>query len=183
MARAAVLSASLPTSYIWIKSTRPEWSWTTGQRQRLLFFPRFCAQLPTGWRHWKRRPQHSHETADGGGLVLPVAGPSLRSAVSAQGSYAPLLSPISNPDQGCIKAVRWPASQLAPSAPWTWNRAGSSSNHVGDHQRQKNPKFPDQGVSTEAPARNLGLCSCFFYVTLSPKLAFLSSQIGFLIFF
>lgn len=26
MARAAVLSASLPTSYIWIKSTRPEWS-------------------------------------------------------------------------------------------------------------------------------------------------------------
>lgn len=67
----------------------------------------------------KRRPQHSHQTANGGGLVLPVAGLSLRSAVSAQGSYAPLLSPISNPDQGCIKAVRWTASQLAPSAPWT----------------------------------------------------------------
>lgn len=63
--------------------------------------------------------------------------------------------PVSHPGCGCTETVRWSARQLAPSRPWTWNRAGFRSNYMGDHPRQK-PRGSCPGMGQRA-CREYGL--------------------------
>lgn len=104
---------------------------------KTLFFPRTLCTAAKGLTPLRGAAQQLCHTADGGGTVSPVAN-------CPRGRLSLLIAhmlhfflPISHPGCGCTKTGRWSASQLAPSMPWTWNRAGFSSNCMGDHPRQK----------------------------------------------
>lgn len=76
-------------------------------------------------------------------------------AVPPHCSHAPLL-PAHQPLRLRVhKDSEGSASQLAPSAPWTWSRAGFSSNCMGDHPRQK-PRVSCPGMGQRA-CRECGL--------------------------